>query len=187
MAQNLTTKLEAINEILAHIGEPPTNSLDAGRLDVARAQRKLEETSKSLQGSGWWFNERTKTITPTSESEIVLPADTLSVTTPYLTGVFQLGQKLFSKDDDTTKAFTDDVEVELLVEVAWEDLPQQARSAIFVSAARQLQDEEIGDATRARFSREDEAIAMEALGAEDVRQRAASFEYGPVGREALLR
>ena len=57
MAVAATTELEAVNIMLAAIGEAPINSL-IGTLpvDARIAQSTLTEVNKSVQSEGWSFN-----------------------------------------------------------------------------------------------------------------------------------
>ena len=57
MTTAATTELEAINIMLAAIGEAPVNSL-IGTLpvDVKMAQKLLNEQNKAVQSEGWSFN-----------------------------------------------------------------------------------------------------------------------------------
>ena len=60
MAVAATTELEAINIMLAAIGEAPVNTL-TGTLpvDVKIAQSTLVEINKAVQAEGWSFNTET--------------------------------------------------------------------------------------------------------------------------------
>ena len=52
-----TTELEAINIMLAAIGEAPINKLtDTLPVDARLAQSTLTEVSKEVQSEGWSFN-----------------------------------------------------------------------------------------------------------------------------------
>ena len=81
MAVAATTELEAINIMLAAIGEAPVSSL-TGLLpqDVAIAQSTLVETNRAVQSEGWSFNtEIDVTLTRNASNEIDIPVDVLRV------------------------------------------------------------------------------------------------------------
>ena len=76
-----TTELEAINIMLAAIGEAPINSL-TGTLpsDVRIAQDTLTEVNKEVQSEGWSFNtEIDVTLTRDGSSQVSLSTDILRV------------------------------------------------------------------------------------------------------------
>ena len=64
MAIAATTELEAINIMLAAIGEAPINTL-VGTLpvDARIAQSTLSEVNKSVQSEGWSFNTEIDVLT----------------------------------------------------------------------------------------------------------------------------
>lgn len=50
------TELEAINRMLAAIGQAPVNSVDQANPDVAICSRTLKQVSHEVQSEGWTFN-----------------------------------------------------------------------------------------------------------------------------------
>lgn len=52
------TELEAINRMLAGIGQAPVNSIDDSNPDVAICQRTLNQVSLEVQSEGWTFNSK---------------------------------------------------------------------------------------------------------------------------------
>ena len=76
-----TTELEAINIMMAAIGESPINTL-TGTLpaDVVMAQSTLTEISKEVQSEGWSFNtEIDVTLTRDASNQIALSQDILRI------------------------------------------------------------------------------------------------------------
>ena len=52
------TELEAVNEVLAAVGDQPVQTLAAGTyIEAVRIQQILRNTSRRIQSKGWWFNE----------------------------------------------------------------------------------------------------------------------------------
>ncbi len=52
-----TSKLSAVNTLLAIIGEAPVNSLNPPLTgDASLAERTLDEVSREVQGAGWSWN-----------------------------------------------------------------------------------------------------------------------------------
>ena len=61
ITQFKTTELDAINEILASVGQGPVPTLDDTNPDVAIIQRTLKQISKEVQSEGWSFNREFQT------------------------------------------------------------------------------------------------------------------------------
>ena len=52
-----TTELEAVNSMLATIGEAPVNSITGTLpLDASLAKNTLNEINREVQSAGWHFN-----------------------------------------------------------------------------------------------------------------------------------
>ena len=52
----MTTKLEAINQMLSGIGQAPVVSLDVANPEIAIAVDVLDQVDREVQGEGWHFN-----------------------------------------------------------------------------------------------------------------------------------
>ncbi|MCC8538635.1 phage tail protein, partial [Xanthomonas codiaei] len=76
-----TTELEAVNEMLAVIGEQPVSALEAvGNTDVAIAIRTLRGVSREVQTTAWWFNtDESYTFVLNAENRVPLPNLILSI------------------------------------------------------------------------------------------------------------
>lgn len=136
-----TTEIQAVNAMLATIGERPVNALgEAGRLDVVRAQNTLDEESKTVQQVGWWFNyERMITMAVTGNGEVLIPGTTLDLQM-YDRGsserwVFRGDDgvgKLYDMREHAFNTFTGKtVVLNITYCLPFNDLPQPARLAIF--------------------------------------------------------
>ena len=75
MALTPTSKIQAVNIMLASIGEAPVSSLDDATLaDVSIAESILDETNVEIQSRGLHCNtEINFPITPNTDGEIDLP------------------------------------------------------------------------------------------------------------------
>lgn len=75
------TELDAINDMIAYLGESP---IDAGDSDYAShplyesALRILNGANKTVQSRGWWFNSVRRTLTPSADA-IAFADDVLTV------------------------------------------------------------------------------------------------------------
>lgn len=160
----LTTKLEAVNEVLAGIGELPVSSLSSGSVTASTAANKLEAVSRSTQERGWFFNTETNMkLLPDSNKNIQLPANTLRLDENSKGGgVVQRGLRLY----DTTKhtfTFTSPVSVDIVVELAWEELPEAARVFIMYRAKRLFQADYMGEPLLTQTQTEEEKAAYHRL------------------------
>ena len=176
-AITLTTELEAVNEMLNAIGEGQVSSLDTGNADVQQCVRLLRDHSRKLQSRGWWFNrESDYTLTPDIDGLLVLPANVLRVDPsaedrhekPWV----QRGLKLYDPNNHTF-VFTDPVKVDMVIGLAWDDLPQTARSLITASAGLEFVDTDLSSEIRHSFTkaRRDEALL------EILREEAEAADY----------
>ena len=52
-----TSELNAVNQILASVGQAPVTTLDQTNPDVAICYMTLKETSRQVQAEGWTFNK----------------------------------------------------------------------------------------------------------------------------------
>lgn len=159
------SKLDAVNIALSSMGEPQVNSLDGVAVDAQMAASLIDETSMTVQSMGWHWNREVHTLSPDTNGEIVLPANTArvdSINGSLTTDVVQRGSRLFDVGNNTYQ-FTDPVEVEIFVVLDFEDLPLPAKQYITVRAARILQQRLLGSDTLYKFAQVDEQAAWIAL------------------------
>ena len=164
----LTTKLEAVNSMLGHIGESPVTSISSTSslpISASTALGILDEISRGVQSEGWHFNTELKvTLSPTGNGNITLSEDVLEVdTTDISIDVVQRGLVLFDRSNNTSR-FTKDLEVNLTRLLDFTSLPEAARRYITLRASRVFQGRIVG-------SRE-----LEALIARDEYQARARLE-----------
>ena len=168
MAVAATTELEAINIMLAAIGEAPVNTL-TGLLpvDVKIAQSTLVEINKSVQAEGWSFNtEIDVTLTPNASKEIVLPVNVLRVDAnihqhPDIDPI-QRGLKLYDRLKNTFE-FDEDLICTVVYFRDFDEIPEQARSYINIRAARIFVDRLVSDQGLRTYTKEDEIRARVTL------------------------
>ena len=109
----LTTKLEAVNSMLGHIGESPVNSISNANLpvSVSTAISVLDEVSKEVQTEGWHFNTEIDVKYTPSNGSITVGTDIIQFD-PVDTSldIVQRGATLFDRKNNTT-TFTSDLTV----------------------------------------------------------------------------
>ena len=168
MAVAATTELEAINIMLAAIGEAPVNTLTGSLpVDVKIAQSTLVEINKSVQAEGWSFNtEIDVTLTPNTSKEIVLPVNVLRVDAnihqhPDIDPI-QRGLKLYDRLKNTFE-FDEDLICTDVYYRDFDEIPEQARSYINIRAARIFVDRLVSDQGLRTYTKEDEIRARVTL------------------------
>ena len=144
----LTSKLEAVNSMLGHIGESPVNSIsntNALPISAATAISVLDEVSRSVQAEGWHFNTELKvTLSPAGDGTITLSDDILEVDTIDTSiDIAQRGLSLFDRSNNTS-VFSKALEVNLTRLLDFTSLPEAARRYITLRASRVFQGRIVG-------------------------------------------
>lgn len=161
MATSLTptTRLEAVNAILANIGQAPVSTLEvSGFEDVASAKTTLERVSRSVQKKGWHFNtEDDYTLARNADSKIPVPPNALQcdpMSTESIDAVHR-GGFLYDRENHTY-IFSDSVDCRIVFYLDFEELPEAAREYITIAAARLFQKNRMASDTLDSFTQEDE-------------------------------
>lgn len=146
---DLSTKLKAVNVLLAGMGETPVESLEEVQSALAeKAIDCLDETSRALQTRGWFWNtEDDYALSLDTNNEVPLPNNTVRVTRVSHSGgdiLVQRGQRLYNRTDHTyTFPVGEEVKVDLVLYLDWDDLPEFAKQAAIYVAQRRLQMREL--------------------------------------------
>lgn len=163
---SLTTELEAINVMLAIIGEAPVNSIDVvGMVDVATAKATLHEASKEIQMQGWYCNTEKEYPFPKDiNGNINIPNNVLRYELSRCVDngrieVVKKDGKLYDKKNHTF-VFENDLKFDVIWFLPYSDLPEALRRYINISAARKFQKRFYSSDTIDAFTREDELKAM---------------------------
>lgn len=176
-----TSKLEAVNTMLALIGEAPVNSLEEGLTeDVQLAIRTLDQVGRAVQGVGWHWNTECKvSIQAEPDGRFLwmpdwIRADTVVGRYSNL-DIVRRGAYLFDRLNATFQIPHDTLEVEITRYLDWDDLPEAARNYIMIRAARIFLTTTVGDETRSGYALEDERTAWRLLQEEEADQSDASI------------
>jgi hypothetical protein len=157
----LLTELEAVNRILASIGEDPLDAIAEDDVDAQVVLGQLRLTSKELQTKGWSFNrEDSVTFTPSTDNEIVLPSNILKASpTDSSLKLVQRGQKMYNKTTHDFKV-TGAVLLDTVILLDWEDLPASAQLYIVAKACFDYSLNQVGSDFQAGQLKELAAIAL---------------------------
>ena len=174
MTQANTTELEAVNSILASIGEAPVNSLTGTLpIDATQAKNTLKEVSREIQAAGWHFNSfYDYTLSQDVDNKIPLADNIMRVDlninkySPSSYDVIKRGSFLFNKKDNTF-VFDKALDAKVVLFLPFTELPENARRYITIRAARIFQDRLLGANTLHGFQLVDEQNALAILKQEE--------------------
>ena len=175
-----TSKLSAVNTLLAIIGEAPVNSLNAPLTgDASLAERTLDEVSREVQGAGWSWNTMLYDSIPldASTGQSQLPSNTLAVRFNPLTYPSQRfvlrGLRLFDRvrnSYDLRGSFgvavignTSDLVAEIVEELDWDSIPETGRRYITIRAGRMFANRAVTSASLETYTAEAEEPALQTL------------------------
>lgn len=148
------TELEAVNTLLAVIGEAPVTSLATTTVneitDSALAQRTLKEVSRDVQSEGWsWNTDVGVSLTVNASKEYNLPPNTLqasfSPNSYPLNQYIVRGLKVYDRQKQTYSIGDDLASEPLIVDqvitnLSWDQIPHAGQQYITIRAARIFSD-----------------------------------------------
>lgn len=158
----LSSELDAVNSMLGAIGEAPVNTLAAGTASDAKiALKLLREENTIFQTQGWSFNrEEEFELSPDQDGFINLPANVLEVDLNSLANynwqmdLVRRGSRLYDRKNHTYKIGLP-VKLDLTFLLPFEELPQSARTFVFMRAAVRFQARYLGDPNQYQFTKDD--------------------------------
>lgn len=160
---NPADELDAINDILAAIGEAPVLTLgDSSNVDVANAQQILNKVNRMVQSKGWTFN---------IEEGAVLVPDVNTGLIPYLPSYLRVQgsgaantyinrQGYVYDTAGQTDVFQGSITVDMTRLREYSEMPQCFRSYIVTKASRQFNMRYFGDVNIEQILAEEEAEAL---------------------------
>ena len=176
-------ELEAVNMLLAAVGEAAVSSLEtATTVDVTQAKNLLSNINREVQQKGWHFNtEWDVVLSLDSDNRIPLGTTVLSIYSPSKLTTIR-GREgspfLYDLDNNTftwTASINDAVTITLL---DFEDIPQTAIQYITTKAARIFQEEIIGQVSAEAVNRQEEVEAYADLLDDEGERAGFNVGYG---------
>lgn len=149
----ISDKLDAVNTILAAVGNSPINSLaDHQNVDAYNAERMLDGMSRTIQRQGWQFNTMTDVVVkPDSKSKRIRYNPTwIAVASCDGVAYAKRGDYLYNVTDKTY-IFEKDITLHIIEAVDFEDLPDCFKAYITAKAAVQFQSRYLGDEEISQF------------------------------------
>lgn len=191
-----TSKLSAVNTLLAIIGEAPVNSLNAPLTgDASLAERTLDEVSREVQGAGWSWNTMLYDSIPldASTGQSQLPGNTLAVRfnpVSYPSQRFVLrGVRLFDRVRNSydlrgslgisVTGGSSDLVAEVIEELDWDSIPETGRRYIMIRAGRMFANRAVTSASLEAYTGEDEERALQILKRTEDMAQNYNFISGP--------
>ena len=150
------TEIDAINEVLAAIGQAPVTTLDQTNPDVSIIQQTLSSVSREVQSEGWHFNkENNYELVPDSNKEILIPANYLQIDLNRQDNgsrdVVRRNGKLYDKwkepRSEATK-FDEKIRADIVWYLEWTDLPAPIQDYIVARTATVSSTRLVGDSTQ---------------------------------------
>lgn len=159
-----TIKLDAVNEMLAAIGEYPVAALDTGGDSLAAlAEDLLDRVDETIQEQGHYENtESDIELEPDDDDYIQVDADVLRIDTwgpSAWKNVDVRNDRLYDLDEQTDE-FDDNLFVQIIRQKAFDDLTVGLRNQIVKEAKRLFQREQVGSHENDRFLEEEHAHAI---------------------------
>ena len=158
-----TTKLDAVNTMLSAIGEAPVSSLSSGLIEAEIAETILDTVDREVQSMGWHFNtELNKSFAQDTNGQIILPADILTADATLVANspnLVQRGLKMYDRKNHTFN-IGKNVGLDVVVQLAFTDVPEVAKRYMVLRATRIFQDRVVGSATLHGFHEKDENRAL---------------------------
>jgi len=176
------TELQAVNQILASVGQAPATSIDTETItdqdgnqvtvvtnpDVAIAYDTLEEVSREVQGEGWTFNkEFDYPFTPDNNNEILWPNNVLQMDlsdNPKYASSYRSKDtvkrdgKLYDRMNHTFE-WDDSIYCDVVWFFSWDDLPSPIQDYITCRAAAIASSRLVGDPAQHQILQQKEAYA----------------------------
>ena len=166
------SELDAVNSVLANIGQSPVNDLTDNSVDIGLAVRHLSNVSRELQMRGWSFNTDVEyVLTPNTDDKIAITDDILAVDLdkvdyPKLDVVIR-GSFLYNRYD-RSYTFTGDLKADVTWLLSWDNLPPHAQNYIMVTAGIRMADDTESGAASHKFGQEDQLHAWNAFKSQEV-------------------
>jgi hypothetical protein len=135
-----TTRLEAINQMRAVLGEAPINSISGPvNADIAMALSTLDEVLKEVLCEGWHFNrEREVPLAPDINGKIAVPADVIELDSDYHDVIAKDGFVYDRVKRTDVWSGVSQLKVDVVYYKDFEQIPEAARKYVTARAARKL-------------------------------------------------
>ena len=161
------TELSAVNAILGAIGQSPVTTINKTNPEVGFIYNLLRDANVDVQNEGWHFNtEKHVPYTPDSNGKIAIGNDVLKMDLPNgwshkTYDVVKRNGYLYDKYDHTDdwSDITDDIELDIVRLISYEDVPSSFKRYIIYKAAVRAATQLVGNPQLAQLLSQQEALA----------------------------
>jgi hypothetical protein len=174
------TKLDAVNLMLASIGQSPVNTL-TGTLpkDVNKAVVALDSALREVLTQGWSFNsDYDYELAVDGTSRIAVPTGSFQVEPTYgddfvprYDSAAPAGMFMYDRVKRAFDEFTQTLKVNIVWAFEFEQIPQHGRQYVATKAARKFQSGIMGSAILHQYTRDDESEAYATFRRVEKRQK----------------
>ena len=158
ISMNSNDDLDAVNDMLAAIGEAAVLQLDEGNADVSNALRIIRRVNRQVQAKGWNFNiNESAVLLPDVQDQRIrfLPTYLRVMTTGATSYYSNMGGYLYDLSTQST-TFTAPITVELVELKPYHEMPTVFRDYIVAKASREFNAKFFGNPESEMFLREQE-------------------------------
>ena len=136
-------ELTAVNYILTQMGEAPATSLEERSPTISLARTYMDMSITNMLTIRWWFNTSHTKLLPDQDGLINAPAGLVAIYSKEKFNVEVLGKYIHNVTEDTNR-FTGGIEVELVKDVQFENLPELAATYVMNDALIKLYQADYG-------------------------------------------
>jgi hypothetical protein len=161
---NETSRLQAVNTMLSCIGETPVSTLTGPtNADVVVAQQILDEVCRDLMSREWsWNTLKKQTLIPDINGNVTVPSNWVRVDHPTK-DYAKKGSRLYDRDKETDVFDGHVKELQAIVLLDWDDMPEPARRYAMIRAGRTMGARMVGSEKVVAFTERDEAQSFMVL------------------------
>lgn len=155
------TELDAVNTILASVGQAPVTTIDISNPEVALVYNTLLQVSREVQAEGWSFNREYDYPLPVSNSGhvgITFQMLQVALSPDRYRGISATvrNARLYNKSSHTDVWDEEQVYCDIVWLYDWESLPQPIKDYIVARASSQAASRVLSDANQMRMLQENE-------------------------------
>lgn len=182
------TLLETVNYVISQTGGAPVTDINDPLPDVASAKLRIEEARVETLKRGLWFNTaRGQEYNTDGSGQVAIGTDVLKVLKSHPLFLiprdeFLYSPQLRSNNLSAELSPSDTITVDLVLDMAYEDMPYTAQDVIRYSAARQHVILELEDSSKAEELSQDLNIAAAALRSEELEINRYALDANPTAR-----
>lgn len=152
--------LEAINTCLTAIGESRVTSLDTRHPSVDLIKQTLATKQRLLLERGWWFNIEYEKMYPDLRGYVPYPADAIAIKSMDGYTIYSRRNGYLYDNTCNTMEFTGPVNIQVTVNLDFDDLPESAATVITYRAARAVYVGDFGNDSSVSDMAQNETSAM---------------------------